>query len=246
MKKQTPLFLLAFILLISFITAQSYTFTHNENVNFRFRCFDMNNSYCSNLTQLIISIEYPNGSNALDNRSMTHNPTYFNVTLPTDTIGTGYKAVIVSPTTNGTLTEFTYDITYQGRILTTSKAVLYLILLLLIVSTIIFTLYGAMKIRWGYKKDNDGIIISFNQLRWLKPALFFLCYLELFFISGLLLGLSRNYLELDLLSNFFEVMFFIFQALLIPIVPITVMLMIIAFFQNKKIKNLIQRGIPYR
>lgn len=115
--KSKIIYLMIGLILINIILVSaesSYNFKQNELVNYRFRCFsNITNSYCSDATQLMISVEYPNGQNALDNQSMTYNPTYFNVSLPTNMIG-DYEAIIVSPTVNGTISEFTYSVTPSG------------------------------------------------------------------------------------------------------------------------------------
>lgn len=122
---------LAIFVGIALVGAASYTFKQNEDVNFRFRCFDLNNSYCSSATSLIISIEYPTGSNALDNVSMTWNPTYYNVSLPTSLLGI-YSAMILSPTTNGTVSEFTYEVTGSGFVSTLGFFFLFIVIVTLI------------------------------------------------------------------------------------------------------------------
>ena len=81
------LIILMLVMIIPIVNAQSFTLKENDMVNMRFRCFDENNNYCSSSTDLLISIEYPNGSNAYDNISMTYNPTYYNITLPTNRSG---------------------------------------------------------------------------------------------------------------------------------------------------------------
>jgi len=154
MKKQILSSIAVFIFIVSFISAQSYVFKEDEYVNYRFRCFDANNSYCNNATQLIISVEYPNGSNAVDNRSMTHNPTYFNVSLPTDTIGSGYMAIINSPTSNGTVTEFSYDVTYNGEKVSLSNIILAIVYM---VVALIFMGFG-----FGFGSDHWIIKTFFN------------------------------------------------------------------------------------
>lgn len=145
MKKQI-LIMLGVLLTINLVMAGSYMFAQNEEVNFRFRCIDQNNSYCNSGTSLVISVEYPNGSNALDNQTMTHNPTFYNVSLPSDTLG-NYAAIILSPTTNGTVSEFTYDITPTGYSLDTSKSIITFlaVLVLIIIALLFFALAGVFK-----------------------------------------------------------------------------------------------------
>lgn len=124
MKKQIIIpVALAFIILMNLLVVSaevSYVFKLDEDVNYRFRCVDTSNVYCDNTTLLLMSIEYPNGTNAYDNSSMTHNPTYFNHTIPTSALGQ-YNTLIISPTVNGTITEFSYDVTPTGKEITSGQ-----------------------------------------------------------------------------------------------------------------------------
>lgn len=104
-------FMVIFTLLI--LSPMVSALKQNEYVNYRFRCIDELNNYCSDGIQLLISIEGPGGNNLVDNSSMTYNPTYFNHTLPTGSAGE-YKVIIISPTVNGTISEFKYEVTPSG------------------------------------------------------------------------------------------------------------------------------------
>jgi hypothetical protein len=133
----------------------SYVFRQHEYVNFRFRCYDTNVNYCTSTTLLLINVESPNGTNALDNQSLTANSSYFNVSLPTNETGR-YSAIISSPSSVNTLSEFTYIVNPQGieatsqRTLTMSLGIFFFILL----GTLLFTafLYTQQKrpVKWTY------------------------------------------------------------------------------------------------
>lgn len=167
MRKQIALLsLVSLVILLSLVMVSaepSYIFKKGEDVNYRFRCFDVNNNYCSAATILTISIENPvDGSNAVDNLSMTYNPTHFNVSLPTTTLG-DYEAIIVSPTTNGTISEFTYKVTYTGEQVSLSNAVVVLAFLILAIICLVL----------GF---------TFKTDYWLLKTFFFFCSV----LSGIL------------------------------------------------------------
>lgn len=111
-KKFLAVFLL--ILLVGTLSAQSFVFQKNEEVNFRFRCFDSNGAFCNSAIGCQISIEDPDGRNVDDNRSMTQNPTFFNVTLHTSILGT-YDSIIICNGANSTSSEFSYIVTADGN-----------------------------------------------------------------------------------------------------------------------------------
>ena len=134
------LFGFLFIILCSSLISASYIFKQNEDVNFRFRCFDINNNYCSSGTELVISVDYPNGTNALNNASLTYNPTYFNITLPTDELGK-YSAIISSFNGNAT-SEFTYDVTPNGKEIPSGSVIVFFsILFLIILGALIYLIF---------------------------------------------------------------------------------------------------------
>jgi len=154
MRKQIFI-LVGILLMLNLVMGASYIFKQNEDINFRFRCLDVDNNYCLSATQLNINVEYPNGSNALDNQSLTHNPTYYNVTLPSDALG-NYAAIILSPTSNGTISEFTYDITTTGAKVSLSNTVIVLAFLILAIICLVL----------GF---------SFNTDYWLLKTFFYFC-----------------------------------------------------------------------
>jgi len=147
MKKLLIIFWIIMFSLV--VTAGSYTFKQNEDTNFRWRCFDDNNYYCSSSTIITISIESPNGTNVIDNSSMTWNATYYNHTLPTTNLGT-YTAIITSPSNTNSTWEFTYDVTITGEKVSLSNIVI--VLAFLIVGIILFVI--------GYSIDSEKWILK--------------------------------------------------------------------------------------
>jgi hypothetical protein len=174
------LFILTLVFVNS-ISAENLLFKQNDNVNYRFRCLDENNSYCNSGTILTISIEYPNGTNAKDNLSMTYNPTYFNVTLPTDVLGE-YNSIIVSPTTNGTVSEFKYEVTANGKENASGMVIILFILifLILVASTCFLTLYSL-----GHLIRQDFDIIDLSIDWGMFFVLLAVYYLEIYYLGNL-------------------------------------------------------------
>lgn len=116
MKKQLLFLMVIFSLTLVSAATESClanTFEINESVNYRFRCYTESGDYCSSTTKLIINVEYPDGSSALNNVSLSYNQTYFNSSLPTDQLGR-YTALIHSTTSNNSISEFPYDVTLTG------------------------------------------------------------------------------------------------------------------------------------
>lgn len=108
------LIIFALLMLLPLISAESFTFKQGSSVNYRFRCIDLDiNYYCNTSTQILFSVEDPNGLNALNNVSATTTSTFVNITLPTDKIGT-YNVFGFSPSAQNTTIELKYKVTFTG------------------------------------------------------------------------------------------------------------------------------------
>ena len=136
------------LILIGSVSAE-LMFKQNDYVNYHFRCFDENNSYCASTIILVINLEYPNGTNAYNNKSMTFNETFFNVSLPTSVIGT-YEATIVGLNLNGTVTEFIYQVTKTGEQVSLSNIIIVIVFIFL--SILLFVL--------GYSFESSKYILK--------------------------------------------------------------------------------------
>jgi hypothetical protein len=241
MKKQIFI-LIAILLTINLVMGASYTFKHNEDVNFRFRCLDENNSYCSSGTSLIISVEYPNGSNALNNKSMTHNPSFYNITLPTDSIG-NYACIIISPNTNGTISEFTYDVTGTGERRDITKGILYISFLAILVFLFIVNMYGMGKLPKGNDTDPYGRLLSINNLKYLRSILWVFSWVILLVIvftsSNLALVYANDTMFGDMLFNLYRIM----MTITLPMTVIWFAFLFIQIFKDREMKKMIERGI---
>lgn len=239
----TLLSLLLIVSMVGLVSAEtSYIFKEGEEVNYRFRCFDASNEYCSDTTLLVISVEYPNGSNALDNYTMTHNPTYYNVSLPTDTTGE-YDCIISSPTTNGTVSEFAYEVTGTGYEFTQGRSIFYIAILALLVFLFVVDIFAIGRLPIGNTTDAYGNILDINHLKYLRPVLYVVGWTILVSIVYITSNISYAYLGSELVAsvmfNLFRVMF----VLTLPIVFIWFIFLFIQIFRDNETKRMIEMGI---
>lgn len=114
MTKKIYLIIPVLFLLIGIVSAEIPIFRQNEIVNYRFRCLDEDGNFCVNSVNCQINVELPNGTNGLDNESMSFNPTFFNITLPTNQFRT-YPTIIMCFSENISISEFNYIVTADGR-----------------------------------------------------------------------------------------------------------------------------------
>jgi len=216
--------IIVILFLISLVTAASFEFKLDENVNYRFRCLDSNNNYCTSTTKLLMSVEYPDGSNALDNSSMSYNNTYFNITLPTDKIGNGYSAIIVSPTSNGTVTEFSYNVTPSG-IFQNSGILITIVLIIFVLFILSF-----------YK-----IFRSNNKLEFILFSI--ISYFLLLVFIFMIWQLSKNYLyTMEWIISLFHILFLITLIIMFPFIIFLFVYLFYNIFTEKNMKEMIGMG----
>jgi hypothetical protein len=190
-----------------------------------------------------ITIFYPGNSSKLaDNQAMTANAEYFTYSVIPSMIGTysystqccelescspGGGTIIVNPT---------------GKEYNVSQSITYVILLIAAISLFILTLYGAIKIKWSHERDGEHKIISINKIRYFKPFLLSMAYIELMWIFAILYGVASNFLVQDNISNFFNWAYSIMLALLIPFAVCALLFSFIVFISDKKLRKKLMRG----
>jgi len=108
--------------LISFVSAAAIEIepifvTQGGTYDLKLRCFDTNNLPCDyDNTLCQISIDNPDGSNIINNQTMTANPTYYNYTLvqeQTMIIGT-HRVHTTCQGSNNAFSTWTYEVNAGG------------------------------------------------------------------------------------------------------------------------------------
>jgi len=221
------------------------TFEKDEEVNFRVRCLNENNSYCDNTVLLTISVTAPNGTTVVNNQTMTFNETFFNYSLPTDDNGR-YEVFIVSPNNVNTTSTFPYIVNPLGQESTTSRAILQFVILIILFFFFILSLIGSIKIPFKNYKNPDGVIIGVNEIKYLKIILIVVTYILLMFIFGISRRIAETYLLQEGLERVFNWMFWLMFSFMFPIIILSFVLIIIYAVDNKKIKKALRRGVPIR
>jgi len=209
---------------------------------------------CSNATSLcdlcnITSIKYPNSTIIVSNVEMTKRTYDFNYTLyPNQTGELGTYLVNGFCKSGNEVKVFSYDfqITRTGELLSTSQAIVYIVVLIGILPIFLLCLLGAIKLRWKNQRDEMGYIISVNDLKYVKLMLIVLCYILLLWMFGILRAMTGNYLELNAASNLFYYLYWIMLAFMWPIIVVSVILGFIMWVESKKIKKILNRGVPFR
>jgi len=245
-KKLTCVFVFIFIITIALINAE--TFAESTEIDFKKTCTNSTNSICSPTANCNITIKYPNSSYAVEGGVMdNNNQGSFNYTLAsskTNELGKYYWDMFCCD--GGTCGEGHgyFTITKTGVELTQEKAWIYLGSLALLIFLFVINLGGISLLPSSNNKDQDGIILSINSLKYLRPVLWgiaWLLLLAIFFISS---NVTYLYLETKLVGDFFFMVYRVMFVLTLPMFVIWFVFLIAKVVQDKEIKNLISRGVP--
>lgn len=241
--------ILAFFLLLPTVSAIEPTsiFRQGEDANLLFSCTQPNGLPCDSAFTCNITIQYPNSSLLLDNQQATHNPSYYNISLPnTDTLGFhSYQSFCTNGTSAGTSDNLYYLINIQGEEFTTGKGILYIFIMLISLALFFLCLYGALKIPWDNKRDDDGFIVGMNDLKYVKLFLWFMSYLLLMYLAFLTTGVSK-FLEMNIASNFFNMIYLFLLVGIFPVFVLTAVFGFVRFFNDKKNLRLLERNLKPR
>lgn len=212
--------------------------------------FEVNGSIPSATATCNISINYPNGTYLKENVSMTNrNNGDFNITLnATETVLIGeyeWRAFCC----DGTKCAAGYgifEITPSGTELSTAQGIIYIIFLLIAFFIFWICIYGSFKIKWRNDVDETGKVVSINDLKWLKLFLMVFSYLTFMFIMVMTYNITENFIYLGNVSSYFYYVYLISLSVFFPIMVLMPWVVLYIVFQDKKVKKLIQRGLPTR
>jgi len=151
--------------------------------------------------------------------------------------------------TNGTDTEskvFSFEVTPTGDKLSTSQAMIYLIVLIISIGLFFFSLYWAVVIPWRNTYNSDGTILDKNDLKYVKLFLWFFIYMLSVFMAFLIEHLSGSYLRLGIANNFFNGIFWFLVAGIFPVFVVTLYMGIVAWFRDAELFREALRGLEPR
>ena len=243
MNKNVLLTLMFCMVFISFASAQQQslgTFKSGECVNLIQTCSDCTYNIISNVL-------FPNSSIAITNASMDRDDTYYNYSFcNTSTLGiyivNGYGDL------GGVKTAWNYDfeITTFGQDLDTSKAIVYLILIIAVFLFFLLTLWGGIALPFKNRRGEEGEIISTGKLKYFKVGLIFMSYVLFIWLANLLFTLANSFNILTQYTKFFEVIFSVMNSASYPIFVFMLILMSAMAWKDLQLKKLLTRGISKR
>jgi len=247
--KKGIFFILIGIFLISFTSAvyNAGLFEKDKVVDLKLPC-SYNGTFCSTSAKCNITTRYPNGSYQINNQIMTNTGNGLpNMTLNKNNETGEYSGFYICCEEGYCdSSSIIFQITPNGRVLSTAQGILYIIFLLGVLFIFSLCLYGSIKIRWHGKISADGRILGSQDLRYFKIILIAFSYLLAVSITGIMRSIFTNFLLYDNASQVFNWLFWILFSFIFPILVLSVLMMIIVFIDNKRLESALKRGVPLR
>lgn len=240
-KKLFILFLIG-LMFISFVPAQQQsldTVKRGDCINLIMTCDSC--SY-NNITRVL----FPNRTVALTEVSMDKDGTYYNHTFCL-TQTKGNYIVLGHGDLSGTDTVWDYDfeVTGSGGISTTGNSIMHGIILFVLMFFLAITFFFAVSIN-GKNEFQMGKVIKVNYAKYLKQGLFFISYLLLTFMFGMIWVISENYLNFDIGTAIFQTIFTVLWIAIFPIFIMFVIFSLIKYVLDLKLENLHKRNLSVR
>jgi len=220
-------------------------FKFDQQVDYKKPCFN-NGTFCSPTATCNATITSPNSSIVIDNKLMTNNVAYHNISLSSNDVNVlGIYTVdmtCVDSSLNGANT-FYFKITPSGDEISTAQGLVYSVLFVLTVVVLMLTLYGSFRFPWKNNRNEDGEVIGVNELKYLKLFCVAFSYVLLILINWMAYTLAYGYLSFNFMANFFYTIYWILLSLAVPLLVILVVIVIVKFIDDKKIWDAFGRGI---
>ena len=139
----------------------------------------------------------------------------------------------------------TFQINQDGLEPTNTRAIMYVGLLGILIFLFLVNLGGLSLLPNKNVKDDDGNIISPNKLKYLRPVLFVVAWVLLTTILFFASNVSFLYFNSNFAGDLFFAMYQILMTLAIPMVIIWLVWIIAKIFQDRELKNMIERGVEF-
>lgn len=237
--------LLGIVTLVSSSSPSFGIFKQNDCFEIKQICF-INGTICDACN--ITSIDYPNGTMASSNLIMTQREGDFNLSYCSTTLLGRYNVNGYCTYGDDVKKPFVayFDITASGSKLGTAEGIIYIVFVSALILTFLLFLYGSFVIPYRHMRGDDGKIVSVNDVKYFKVVCIVFSYLTLMSIFAVMRQISANYLFLNGVSNIFQWMFWFMLSFTFPTIIVSVIFALVAFFEDKKIKNALERGVPIR
>lgn len=227
------IFIILFLVMLPIINADFGTFQQGSNVIIKTNL---------NANNVNLSIYFPNSSLAVNNQPMTQQAgDLWNYTfISTDTLG-DYLFHYCKVDGTGCASD-TFTINYSGKNLTLAQAFLYLTLMFFLLFSFVLLIFAINQLPSENEKDEEGKIMSINNLKHLRKGGWFVVYMVyvgiIFLASNLAFAFLNEHFFADILFIIFRISFG-----MSPLIAISmVMWIFVDMFYDRKFQEMINRG----
>ena len=134
-------------------------------------------------------------------------------------------------------------VTPTGFELTESKAIIYIGLFGILIFLFVVNLISISLLPSKDNYDEEGTLISINQLKYVRPVLYAVSWFLLISLVFITSNIALAYLETTLIGDLLFKLFQVMMALSLPMVVLWFIYIFYNIFQDEKMKGYIERGI---
>ena len=201
---------------------------------------------CDSCTYNNISrVLYPNSTEALTSEQvMTVSGIYYNYSFcSTDAIGE--YVVLGHGDLNGedTIWDYTFEITREGESISTPKAIMYTGLLFVLAFLFIVSTWVIFILPSKNDRDEDGMLLSVNRLKYLRAILMVVSWVLLISIVFVSSNISLAFFSVGMFGNLLFDLYQIMMYLTIILPFIWVGWIIVSLYQDREIQKMLDRGV---
>lgn len=154
-----------------------------------------------------------------------------------------YSVCCNSTTNTGGYRQGVFEVNLSGVEFTEARAILYIGLMGMLIFLFIINLIVIPLLPSKDNYDEEGTLISINQLKYLRPILYVTAYLLLMSLMFVSSNIAFAYLGTDLIGDLLFNIFQIMMVLALPMVVIWFIYILASIFQDREMKRYLERGI---
>ncbi len=231
--------------IILLTSISSLIFQQNSVSNLNIVC--INAGFCSGATECNVSVFSPEGVVLLDGVQATQSASLanYNITLNethTSEIGEYQVGGFCKDGSVTQVIDFTFEVNYLGKTFSTSQAITYLVLFIIVFFIFGFNLFIINILPASNTKDEEGKILSISYLKYLRGTLFFFGWM--LFVA--ILFLSSNLAFAFLSEQLFAKILFVFYKITFGLTPLIVTVWLVwifvQMFHDRQLQKLLNRG----
>ena len=227
----------------------------NESYEFRFHVFNISNgvSIGNESTQCYFHLYFETGIHLIE-EEIENEPGVLienewevgvdagNFTLP----GTYSYIIQCNSSVLGGAKSVGFEILGVKEEVGTGEALIYVVLFLALIFIFLLSLYGTIVYPWDHSRNAEGEILSINDFKYVKVLLFFITYLLLMAICGIVKAITQNFLSMPGLSSIFNILYWIMFSFLWPLMVVLTLIAVISHLNKIKVREDFMRGDDIR